>query len=66
MRWFNAQKDKLPDDGQQVLISVNGVYYICIFNAGERFFAIEDQARETTFNIDDYLIYWTEFVDPDA
>ena len=66
MRWNNAQKDKLPEEGQQVLISVNGIYYICAYDAGERAFKIRDESRETVFTVDDYLIYWTEFVDPDA
>jgi hypothetical protein len=65
MRWYNAQKDKLPEDGQQVLISVNGVYYICKYQEEKRQFKIEDELRETAFKVDDYMIYWTEFVDPD-
>ncbi len=65
MKWFNAQRDELPHPDQQVLISVNGVYYICRFDASNRRFIIKEEDKNSVFAIDDYLIYWTHFEDPD-
>ena len=65
MEWYNAQKDQLPENGQQVLISVKGVYYICRFDEKERSFIINEETKKTIYKIDEYLIYWTHFEDPD-
>jgi hypothetical protein len=62
MKWYNAQRDELPSDGQQVLVSVNGVYYITVFDEKEKKFRLRDQ-QQTFFHADEYLIYWTEFTD---
>jgi hypothetical protein len=62
MKWNNAQRDELPGDQEQVLISVNGVYYIAVYDATERKFRLRDE-WESSFAADDYLIYWTEFTD---
>jgi hypothetical protein len=64
MQWYNAQRDTLPEDGQTVLISVNGVYYIALFDKVGNSFALKDRP-ELRFNADEYLIYWTDFVDPE-
>jgi hypothetical protein len=62
MKWHNAQRDELPEDGQLVLISVRGVYYIASFDTeGERFKLRDDPG--TYFPYNEYLIYWTEFTD---
>jgi hypothetical protein len=64
MKWSNAQKDEMPHDGQVVLASVNGVYYIARYDsAGNLFRAREDPTA--VFNADEYLIYWTPFADPE-
>ena len=65
MKWYNAQRDLLPDDGQQVLISLNGVYFICRFDARNRLFKISEEESESFYKVDEYLIYWTHFEDPD-
>jgi hypothetical protein len=62
MEWFNVTS-YLPQDGQKVLISVKGVYYVVNFDKDRLQFKIEDELRETTFGVNED-IYWTEFVEP--
>ena len=64
MKWYNAQRDTLPKDKQTVLISVNGVYYIAVFDKEGNNFSLKDRPS-LQFNADEYLIYWTEFMDPE-
>ena len=65
MKWCNAQLDELPDDGDTVLASVNGIYYLAIFNeASRKFLSREDPDKG--FSAEDYLIYWTPFTDPET
>jgi hypothetical protein len=60
MKWKNAQKDTLPKAGDEVLISVNGIYYISVYNASGNLFIVNDTTA-TEFSADEHLIYWTEF-----
>lgn len=64
MKWSNAQKDELPADGQVVLASVNGVYYVTRYEKAYNVFRLRDDP-ESGFSADDYLIYWTPFSDPE-
>jgi hypothetical protein len=64
MRWYNAQRDELPVDSETVLLSVNGIYYITVYDAGERIFRLRDQIG-TYFKPGEDLIYWTHFESPD-
>lgn len=63
MRWYNAQRDELPKDEQILLVSVNGIYYITVYDAKEKLFRLKDQIG-IYFRPEDDLIYWTEFIDP--
>jgi hypothetical protein len=58
MKWKNAQKDNPPDNMQKVLISVKGVYYITIYDAGKNVFLLQDQP-DKYFDPENELIYWT-------
>jgi hypothetical protein len=63
MKWKNAVTDGPPQDKEQVLISVEGVYYIATYHAPDRLFRVYDQIAGYFF-IDKQLIYWTEFHNP--
>jgi hypothetical protein len=58
MRWYNADMDSLPLNGSEVLASVNGVYYLAIYDENIRAFRLKDQPEEY-FAIGEQLIYWS-------
>jgi hypothetical protein len=64
MNWNNASVDALPADGQEVLMSVDGVYYIGIYKSHEQIFKLKDQPDQH-FKLTEYRIYWTEFTNPE-
>lgn len=61
MKWYHTQRDKRPDDTGQVLISVNGVYYIATYLAEEKKFKVVDEDKILMFGDDDHHTYWTDF-----
>jgi hypothetical protein len=64
MKWKNARNDGPPRDKEQVLISVEGVYYIAVYDAQDRSFKVYDHLESFRFHIDKQAIYWTVFTDP--
>jgi hypothetical protein len=60
MKWKNALRDGLPGDNEQVLISADGVYYICIFEEKKGEFRSAEGTRSNYFKADTH-VYWTEF-----
>ena len=47
MEWKNAVSDRPPADGDEVLISVEGVYYFATFDKAMRTFAeANEKAKE--------------------
>lgn len=62
MNWKNARKDGLPRDNQEVLISVNGINYVAIFNSKQNSFKIKH--KEGVFAISEFDIYWAEISVP--
>jgi hypothetical protein len=63
MKWFNASKDSLPRHEQEVLISVNGIYYVAHYDSTANAFRLKDQPSDY-FQIGEYVIYWTALGDP--
>ena len=63
MKWYNAEKDELPSHNEEVLISVNGVYYITVYNRTEDHFYLKEQP-DTFFSVGHVPIYWTQFENP--
>jgi hypothetical protein len=63
MRWNNAERDDLPAHNEEVLICVNGVYYITIYNSIENNFYLKEEP-DTFFTIGKQSIYWTQFESP--
>jgi hypothetical protein len=65
MKWKNTLKDKPPEHNQEVLISVDGVYYIAIYDDKEKVFRVQYK-KLLIFPANNHLIYWTEFYDPQS
>lgn len=64
MKWLNARTDKLPEHNQQVLVSVDGVYYMATFDAGNKCFILITEPPRTLVYSDKHSIYWTAVTDP--
>ena len=64
VHWYNIKKDKRPEPGQEVLISVNGVNYPAVFEAETSTFrSISDDTGEPIyFSENAGTIYWTDAV----
>jgi hypothetical protein len=62
MTWKNATKDGLPQNKQEVLITVDGVNYVAMYNALKNLF---ETTTGTKFKIpDENAIYWQEITKP--
>jgi hypothetical protein len=59
MHWYNASKDTLPPDMEEVLISHKGIYYIAFFKDCSKSFYLKDDA-DIFFAIGQQTIYWTK------
>lgn len=62
MKWYNASRDFLPEDKQEVLISVKGIYYPCVFDAQQKVFRMLEEP-ERYFDLQWNTIYWTDLGD---
>ncbi len=64
MKWNNALRDKLPKNGQEVLICVEGVYYVARFDSNAKSFRLVGDPS-TSFEISSmHTIYWIEITGP--
>ena len=61
MNWKSTQNNELPPPGKEVVISVNGVNYISVFQADKNLFKVEGEMMDTSFRVEDHVIYWSEF-----
>jgi hypothetical protein len=57
MKWNNANVDNLPSHGQEVLICVDGVYYIAVYDTPNNSFMLNNRSRQV-YNPKEVLIYW--------
>ena len=64
MNWKNALKDELPNNEQEVLISVRGIYYVAIYKAPLKGFEISE--HDGFIPLNNAQIYWTEIKVPKA
>ena len=60
MKWKSPGRESLPEDKQEVLISVEGVYYVAVFDAVKTLFRVEEELKETVFRPEDQRIFWSE------
>ncbi len=60
MDWKNAQIDALPNDGDQVLIAVNGIYYFAKYNKKANSFSVKKDNDIRYFAATSAAVYWTQ------
>jgi hypothetical protein len=63
MKWFNADRDHLPSHEQEVLISVNGIYYMAYYDSTIKAFRLKEEPSDY-FQVGGHYIYWTSLSDP--
>jgi hypothetical protein len=64
MSWTNSTIDGLPQHQEEVLISVNGVNYIALYNADEKGFAVRDIEKLFLISNNELPIYWKKITKP--
>ena len=62
IKWKNTSKDELPKNVQDVLISVDGVYYTAIYDAIEKGFKLKNELK--FFPVKNTIIYWKAIYPP--
>lgn len=66
VKWKNVHKDQLPEDGQEVLLESEGVYYCTTYDAAAQVFRLRD-APHSFFAVADRSTYhWIEIDSPKA
>lgn len=58
MKWKNATIDSVPEDNQEVKITVFGINYIAVYKSANRSFQVKDSPL-IFFNAEQ-IIYWME------
>jgi hypothetical protein len=64
MKWRSVQRDEPPADGQEVLLSAEGVYYCTRFDAAKQIFRLRDQPDSYFAVADNHNYYWVEIDSP--
>jgi|GEM_PF-3048367 len=64
MGWKNSTIDELPQHGEEVLISVNGVNYIAVYNAAKMGFEVRQTKNLFSIENKDPIIYWKKITTP--
>ncbi len=64
MKWKNTDSDFLPGHGTRVLISVEGIYHIAIYNNKQRLFEVEDGGPAFSSDMQGSTVYWTDIHEP--
>jgi hypothetical protein len=60
MDWKNASYDTPPADGQKILISIRGIYYIATYDAKNDLYVLKDRISDTFDPIKE-IVYWAEY-----
>jgi hypothetical protein len=63
LKWKNVHRDGLPLDGQQVLLSADGVYHCTTFDAARQIFRLRDEP-DSFFAVADNAVYHWVGIDP--
>ncbi|MCE3227136.1 MAG: hypothetical protein K0S32_1687 [Bacteroidetes bacterium] len=64
MKWYNVSIDSLPGEGQEVLISFEGIYYVATYDRENGIFYPRNSSR-VSIDAKNNLIYWAEIKSPD-
>ena len=59
MNWNNASIDPPPQNRQDIIICVNGVYHLAVYEAEKDLYRLSSDG-ETAFDPKESLIYWME------
>jgi hypothetical protein len=60
MQWKSTRNGELPVNGQQVIVAVDGVNYVAVYDGGKKIFRVDGEPIETFFRISDHEINWAE------
>jgi hypothetical protein len=63
MKWYNALVDQSPKHHQQVLVSVDGIYYMAVYDEEKNYFVSDDE-DQNILNSKSGVIYWTHLMVP--
>jgi hypothetical protein len=61
IKWNSTHRNEFPRDGQEVVISVDGVNYISNYDSGKKIFRT-NELLETFFKAGDAEILWVSHV----
>ena len=61
--WKNTLNDELPSDKQDVIISVNGIYYTAVYDAAGKRFTLKYEVG-VFFAVKNASIYWKMLTPP--
>jgi hypothetical protein len=65
MKWKNASRDRLPQDKQDVLIAVQGIYYHTVYHADDKAFVVKyDNGQRFEITNQGEPVYWAEIDGP--
>ncbi|MEO6301702.1 MAG: hypothetical protein ABIP51_00890 [Bacteroidia bacterium] len=64
MKWKNANRDDLPLNKQEVLITVDGINYLATYDALDHVFKLTNNPG-ASFSTKTKTIYWMEIVGPE-
>ena len=62
-KWKSSTNDELPSDRQDVLISINGIYYAAVYDAPGKRFVLKYEIG-VSFPVNSSVIYWKELTPP--
>jgi hypothetical protein len=66
MKWKNTDSNFLPGHGMRVLISVEGIYHIAVYNNEQRLFEVEDGQLAFSSDVAGGAVYWTDIHEPNS
>lgn len=61
--WKNTLNDELPSDKQDLIVSVDGVYYMAVYDAAGQRFTLKYEIG-AFFSVENTSIYWKELTPP--
>lgn len=64
MKWKNANRDDLPLNNQEVLITIDGINYIATYDALKSVFKLNNNPG-AAFSTTKKTIYWMEIIAPE-
>ena len=62
MKWFNAEVDGSPEHGDEVIISVDGVYHLAVYSGSNKTYI--SKRSKKSFKASESTIYWAKIVPP--